>query len=165
MRRHLPPHACTFQNAYFRTELSFVEALFYTFVLEDLIDQNVTRTIHAAAPTDPLPAGPQEEYEQLALSDAIAVVSLYNSNIWSTLYRFLGYGKLKSFIVQYGNAKREKGNRLFKYCDTEHIDRIIARYQEQTSEIDNPDLLCSAISKMIGINPHSETDSTTAFNT
>lgn len=98
----------TFQNAYFRTDLSFAEALFYTLVLEDLIEQNVTRTIHAAALTDPLPAEPQEEYEQLALSEAIAVVSLYNSNIWSALHRFLGYGLLKSFIVQYGNVKRKK---------------------------------------------------------
>jgi len=48
--------------------------------------------------------------------------------------------------------------------DVDHTENL-ARYQEQTSEIDNPDLLCSAISQKIGISPHSETDGITAFNT
>ena len=135
----------SFENAYFSTDLSIPEIMFYSFVLEEVIDQvDILRAYlwkNENTPFDELNA----EYVLCGLQEDLATVSLFIAKSWRTLYHVLGKKDFHKVCDFYQMMKKQKKNRIFQNCDLDSITNIMSSYYENSPKKDNPDLLIDTL--------------------
>lgn len=135
----------SFQNAYFSMDLSIPEAMFYAFVLEDVIQQIDVLKTYLQQKDAPYADDLADEYALSGYQEDVAIVSLFIGKMWRTLYHVLGKMDFHKIYAFYLNEKRLTDNLIFRNCDLNRIMCLIEDYIKQSQEMDNLDLLLNTL--------------------
>lgn len=132
----------TESNAYFSTNITFLEAIFYALALSDLIRHKdlFIASRRRIIKEDESMKELNKEYLLFQAEQDVARILIFINQTLHALYRFIGEENYQCFISKYEEEKSFTHN-----CNLGHIMQVISDYGEKEYAQDDPKTLTSAL--------------------